>query len=334
MTTCATDQSSLPRLRLHFPHAVIEDGRERAQYDIATGIITVHLPKAEHGQWFEDLGLMTRLLAKRSASGNATAASATAIGSVPPMTSSGIEVLSSTTTATVDDGDDNDTENLTEDHIVEMMRENFRLEFTDHDHDDGVIDDAGNEDVVELQGRVEPSVEPLLTSKGYGFNSAYRGLFAGFEEFEVLQDMIDVGNPEIALRSTTVDERRQRRRDMEDASFDEDRYVADFMDAEMVDEVCKWRAWWDRMREEWEGIVGGFGRMSVDADMPEDADVERRRLAAANDDNAARPVPRRRPEVMFSERDNEIMERLAKGVDGHRLKCRHHKRPACICMAT
>jgi len=52
-------------LRLTFPRPLDEEGgRERLAYDISNGVLTVHLPKAVRGQFFENLGMLTQLLAK------------------------------------------------------------------------------------------------------------------------------------------------------------------------------------------------------------------------------------------------------------------------------
>jgi protein SHQ1 len=51
-------------LRLNFPHALVEDGREGATYDPMLGEIVCTLPKAEPGQDFPNLGMLTALLAR------------------------------------------------------------------------------------------------------------------------------------------------------------------------------------------------------------------------------------------------------------------------------
>ncbi|KAJ3262036.1 Hsp90 cochaperone shq1 [Boothiomyces macroporosus] len=49
-------------LRLHFTHSLIENGREKSSYNTDTGILLLHIPKAEKGQHFEDLDLLTKLM--------------------------------------------------------------------------------------------------------------------------------------------------------------------------------------------------------------------------------------------------------------------------------
>ena len=49
-------------LRLTFQQSLIEDGRERAEQDLSSGVLTVWLPKATHGEHFEGLDMLTELL--------------------------------------------------------------------------------------------------------------------------------------------------------------------------------------------------------------------------------------------------------------------------------
>ncbi|XP_053155488.1 protein SHQ1 homolog isoform X2 [Hemicordylus capensis] len=52
-------------LRLALPGRVVEDGREKASYDVDKGIFTVHLPKETTGEYFDGLGMLTALLAPK-----------------------------------------------------------------------------------------------------------------------------------------------------------------------------------------------------------------------------------------------------------------------------
>ena len=60
----------------------------------------------------------------------------------------------------------------------------------------------------------------------YGFNDAYSSVFVGLEEEGVLQ----LKDPEHA----TPEARTAARLQAEDAAFDADHYIADFMDDEQV----------------------------------------------------------------------------------------------------
>jgi protein SHQ1 len=60
---CQVSLSAKPYfLRLTMPHALAEDGRQRASFDHESGTLTLHLPKAEPRLHFPDLDLLTLLL--------------------------------------------------------------------------------------------------------------------------------------------------------------------------------------------------------------------------------------------------------------------------------
>ena len=52
-------------LRLNFSSEITEDGTEKAQYDVEKGDILVHIPKKDHGNHFEDLDMISKLLAPK-----------------------------------------------------------------------------------------------------------------------------------------------------------------------------------------------------------------------------------------------------------------------------
>ncbi|XP_067907604.1 protein SHQ1 homolog [Heterodontus francisci] len=52
-------------LRLTLPGKIVEDGRERASYDVDTGIFTIKVPKETPGEYFEGLNMLTALLAPK-----------------------------------------------------------------------------------------------------------------------------------------------------------------------------------------------------------------------------------------------------------------------------
>ena len=77
-------------LRLNFPHALQEeDEASSARYDPSSGYLTVTLTKAVPGEHFEDLDLLSKLLAPRR--------------SEPAERGPLIEVLSSTENVSADD---------------------------------------------------------------------------------------------------------------------------------------------------------------------------------------------------------------------------------------
>ncbi|KAJ7998581.1 hypothetical protein DPEC_G00206390 [Dallia pectoralis] len=52
-------------LRLTIPGKIVEDGREKASFDIDKGLFTLHVPKETSGQHFEGLQMLTSLLAPK-----------------------------------------------------------------------------------------------------------------------------------------------------------------------------------------------------------------------------------------------------------------------------
>ncbi|XP_051986969.1 protein SHQ1 homolog isoform X2 [Xyrauchen texanus] len=52
-------------LRLTLPGRIVEDGREKASFDIDKGVFTLHVPKETAGQHFEGLEMLTSLLAPK-----------------------------------------------------------------------------------------------------------------------------------------------------------------------------------------------------------------------------------------------------------------------------
>ncbi|XP_053891906.1 protein SHQ1 homolog isoform X2 [Malaclemys terrapin pileata] len=52
-------------LRLTLPGRIVEDGREKASYNVDKGIFTVQLPKETSGQYFDGLDMLTALLAQK-----------------------------------------------------------------------------------------------------------------------------------------------------------------------------------------------------------------------------------------------------------------------------
>nr|XP_006113894.1 protein SHQ1 homolog [Pelodiscus sinensis] len=54
-------------LRLTLPGRIVEDGREKASYNVDKGVFTVQLPKETPGQYFDGLDMLTALLAQKKA---------------------------------------------------------------------------------------------------------------------------------------------------------------------------------------------------------------------------------------------------------------------------
>ena len=82
-------------LKLTLPHEVVDDERAGAEYDVnkENGTVTCRVPKLEQGLHFENLDLITTLLAPSLKTAPGSSSAAAAATSSGPM----IEVLSSST---------------------------------------------------------------------------------------------------------------------------------------------------------------------------------------------------------------------------------------------
>ena len=52
-------------LRLNFSGSLVEDGTEHAKYNVDNGDVIIHVPKRVPGEHFEDLGMLSKLLAPK-----------------------------------------------------------------------------------------------------------------------------------------------------------------------------------------------------------------------------------------------------------------------------
>ena len=204
----------------------MEDGREKASYDLGVGLLSIRLPKEQPGEYFPDLNLMTQLMTRKKESSSAGKIQGPLVQVI--ASSQDDEEMVPTTAdptdgggGTVSDGDDVDVA------LEDAMRDHFEsLCFTEP------LPDQDDQDL------------SVSTDCRYGFNQQHAGYFVGFEELDGIHEMLDMGNPEVHMRHESVEERRKRQRALQDAFFDEDRYIADFMDSEAIDSICAWKTWW------------------------------------------------------------------------------------------
>ncbi|CAN0180364.1 unnamed protein product, partial [Discosporangium mesarthrocarpum] len=219
-------------LKLIFPHDLVEDDvRCRAVYDpsMDDGTVTVHLPKAEAGQYFEDLDLTTKLLQPRwtpsdlpwyvgAVRGEGGEEGVSLSGDGP-----GIEVIAS-----------------------EVFPEGQR------DDEEGVEAGAGagagarggggegkgkraggscpgaaerglgkKETAAEVEKGVMADVEPVLAPPTYGFNNRFSDFFGPLQD--QLRDVVQLPNPDRMMPAS----RKPLRLADEDRRFRPDRYLGD-----------------------------------------------------------------------------------------------------------
>ena len=144
-------------LRLTFRRPLVEDGREKAEHDVGTGVLTVWLPKETAGEHFEGLDMLTELLRKP-----------TAKQPKGPL----IEVISSSSNAD-GDGDADDAGDEDDDDI---------------DLDEVLVEQQMPTDPVDGDGMVVTD-----SAHRYGFNCAHHGVFVGLEA----EGLVKLSQPEM-----------------------------------------------------------------------------------------------------------------------------------------
>ncbi|EJD05971.1 SHQ1-domain-containing protein [Fomitiporia mediterranea MF3/22] len=191
-------------LRLAFPAPVVEDDASSAVYDPTSGYLTVSLTKAMPGEHFKDLDVLAKLLAppKRD----------------EPAPHPIIEVISSQDAGTEEHVSDDDISEVTRDlsldqrEVLEAVENDWHLP-------------------QQVPETAVPSSVSLSTERRYGFLDAYTGYFkhVGHTENEVNELGLDA-------ESLSLEERRARRVKHEDEKWDEEYYMADYVDEENIRE--------------------------------------------------------------------------------------------------
>ncbi|TBU32244.1 SHQ1-domain-containing protein [Dichomitus squalens] len=191
-------------LRLNFSHALLEDDASSAVYDPSTGYLTVTLTKEVSGQEFKDLDLLAKLLTPR-----------------PPkeaQTQPVIEILENPETPQ-DDGVD---------ELAERTQE-LTLEQRE------ILEAAEND--WQLPQSIPEVLPPLRTTaeQRYGFLNTHSGYFRHAEHTEN-----EVNELRADAETSTPEERRQKRLKHEDEKWDEEYYMADYVDDEYIRELISW----------------------------------------------------------------------------------------------
>lgn len=188
-------------LRINFPHPVLEDDQSSATYDPSSGYLTVTLTKETKGQEFPDLDLLAKLLAPRHVE-----------ASKQPV----IEVIGSETSS------QSELEELVDltDAISLEQRE---------------ILEAAENDWQFPQTIVESPSLQLSTKRYYGFLDMYTGYFTHVAHTE--NDINELGNE---AEHCSPEERRAKRLQHEEMKWDEEHYMADYVDDEYIQELLAW----------------------------------------------------------------------------------------------
>ncbi|ELU44625.1 PIH1 domain-containing protein [Rhizoctonia solani AG-1 IA] len=195
-------------LRLNFPYPVLEDDDSSASYDPSSGTLTVRLTKETKGLHFPDLDLLTKLLAPRSAA---------ALNDEGRTKGPLIEVLDS----------------RSPDQLAEELDDKLRLDleqehaaFVRAAQNDWQIDQEAPDDELLDAG---PSIS---TCTPYGFLNLHTGYFTN-----VIHTENEVNELGAEAENSTLARRRQLREASEEAKWDEEHYIADFVDDEIIKEL-------------------------------------------------------------------------------------------------
>lgn len=180
-------------LRLSLPASLIEDGREKASFDVGSGWLSLSLPKETTGEEFPDLDLLSRLLASKNESLPS-----------PPVGPQGqlIQDLSLGSVSNDDEGKGDD-------------QEDTKIEFNWDYPQTPVVPSATTETGDILFGQSSKNM--------YGFNNEYSG--AESHLHAMAHEVLEIQS----LDASTPASRRLERLAKETRSFDPEHYQGDFL---------------------------------------------------------------------------------------------------------
>ncbi|CAO3609907.1 unnamed protein product [Cunninghamella blakesleeana] len=191
-------------LRLYFPGPLVEDDDSKASYDPSSGEFIVRVSKEKKGEHFNDLDLLTKLLARKG--------EADQNKSIPkkPL----IEVISS---QPADDDDNNNDTTITENNDVSINPE--------------------YQEAIDFNWELPQELpqNDLLIQTSYGFNNQYNGYLAHVEE--TANEIISISNPE----KSTIESRRLDRIENENIKFDEDHYAMDYINQKEFSHILQYK---------------------------------------------------------------------------------------------
>jgi len=198
-------------LRINFPKRVIEDEESSAQYDPSSGYLIVKLTKEVPGEQFEDLDLLSKLLAPRSDTTDSGA----------PV----IEVI----------GSNEEERQVTEEDEPEILVDGTEKMSLEREHQ--IFLEAAKNDW-RLPQQVPDDTPQLAISqqRTYGFLDMHSGYFrhAAYSENEANELGPDAETLGSAARRMRGEERVQKK-------FDEDYYLADYVNDEEIQELIRWK---------------------------------------------------------------------------------------------
>ncbi|KAM8867428.1 LOW QUALITY PROTEIN: protein SHQ1 homolog [Synchiropus picturatus] len=223
-------------LRLTLPGRIVQDGREKARFDIDKGLFTLQVPKETPGENFEGLQMLTSLLAPKGCRSAKPLVEDISAGSCTDEFIN-IPSLCCMKLASCCSGMDTDGFGVSKGCSGDAEDEEDEEEFDWQ---------------VEQEAYTERSEEELAALQKYGFGNQRSGVFDRLQE--ELSDVIDVKNPE----ATTTAERRRARLHAEAAAFSSDHYLADLFEDDEIKRLLKFRPWWADLSSEIDGEFLSF----------------------------------------------------------------------------
>jgi protein SHQ1 len=181
-------------LRLTFECELAENGTDSCKYDIDSGVMIFNLPKRNHGEYFPDLNMITKLLSGGKSNQSPK----------QEQKKSLIEVV----------GEELNPEELREEEFQFNWEQNIPKSFA--------TDSS-------LLGFEEESTININNFPTYGFDGSKSKFFASFGQ-DYVAEVVELRDPD----TVPNEERSIIRTERENQDFDPDHYVADFvMDKEI-----------------------------------------------------------------------------------------------------
>ncbi|ANB14568.1 Shq1p [Sugiyamaella lignohabitans] len=205
-------------LRLRFPGKIIDDDdRSSANYDLKTSMVSVKLPKEVKGEHFEDLDMITKLLARKNE--ETTRAAKPTIEEIDTEGGkSGNGDLSV-----------GDSSNEIASATQELDEKNANTK----------LSSLGEEFDWEIEQTIPAPLtdsedQKAVMANKYGFDNGYSGLMS----MSVMNgnDINDLSDPD----KLSPSERAKERTELEIEKFDPDYYLSDLFDNPMIEEIISW----------------------------------------------------------------------------------------------
>ncbi|CCJ30868.1 unnamed protein product [Pneumocystis jirovecii] len=203
-------------LRLYLPGKVIEDKFSEMSYDISAEKVKIKVSKETPGVFFNDLDLISTLLAKPRASCD------------KKESKSLIEVLNEKNTQgiTIEN-----VYNVKENRWSNILLDNFQQN-TQSINSFRLAEDIS----FDWQLPQEICKENLHLQSSYGFNAQYSNYIKSPAHVE--NDINEIGDPEHSSPTSRTEERILK----ENLKFDEEHYIADYIEDNEIQECINWES--------------------------------------------------------------------------------------------